>query len=124
MPEVIWKSYIDYEISQGEPDRVRQLYERLLERTQHVKVWTAYAKFEIDNAVHESGVAKIVLARNIFERANDFLKHRRDMKNRALLLDSWQKFENDFGDEKSLNKIMNRMPQMVKQKRRLMNEEE
>lgn len=38
MPEVLWKSYIDFEIEQEEFDRTRQLYERLLERTQHVKV--------------------------------------------------------------------------------------
>lgn len=38
MPEVVWKAYIDFEIEQEQFDRARQLYERLLERTQHVKV--------------------------------------------------------------------------------------
>ena len=38
MPELVWKSYIDFEISQEEPERARQLYERLLEKTLHVKV--------------------------------------------------------------------------------------
>lgn len=38
MPEVIWKAYIDFEIEQADYDRARQIYERLLERTQHVKV--------------------------------------------------------------------------------------
>lgn len=38
MPEVLWKSYIDYEISQEEFSNARNLYERLLERTMHVKV--------------------------------------------------------------------------------------
>ena len=37
MPEILWKSYIDFETEQEEFDRTRQLYERLLERTQHVK---------------------------------------------------------------------------------------
>lgn len=38
MPELLWKSYIDFEISQDETENARQLFERLLERTLHVKV--------------------------------------------------------------------------------------
>jgi crooked neck len=38
MPEVLWKSYIDFETLQGETDKARKLYERLLERTNHFKV--------------------------------------------------------------------------------------
>ena len=38
MPEMLWKSYIDFEISQGEWERTRALYRNLLERTKHVKV--------------------------------------------------------------------------------------
>ena len=38
MPEVLWKSYIDFEIEQSEHDNTRGLYRRLLERTRHVKV--------------------------------------------------------------------------------------
>ena len=40
MPETLWKSYIDFEINQGENERTRALYRALLERTKHVKVWT------------------------------------------------------------------------------------
>lgn len=38
MPELLWKSYIDFEIAQDETENARQLFERLLERTLHVKV--------------------------------------------------------------------------------------
>lgn len=38
MPEVLWKAYIDFEIEQEEYHKTRQLYRRLLQRTQHVKV--------------------------------------------------------------------------------------
>ena len=44
-------SYIDFEISQGQLANTRNLYERLLEKTQHVKVFISFAKFE-----HESGM--------------------------------------------------------------------
>ena len=39
MPDVLWKAYIDFERSQDEPEKARQLYERLIERTLHVKVY-------------------------------------------------------------------------------------
>lgn len=46
MPELIWKSWIDYEYGEEEFDRTRDLYERLLRRTSHVKVWVSFAQFE------------------------------------------------------------------------------
>ncbi|KZC11309.1 Protein crooked neck [Dufourea novaeangliae] len=49
MPELLWKSYIDFEIAQDETENARQLFERLIERTLHVKVWIAYAKFELSD---------------------------------------------------------------------------
>lgn len=39
--QVLWKSYIDFEIEQEEFGNTRNLYKRLLQRTQHVKVRTA-----------------------------------------------------------------------------------
>lgn len=44
MPEALWKGYIDFEIGQGNRERTRLLYERLLDRTKHVKVWLSYAR--------------------------------------------------------------------------------
>lgn len=38
MPELLWKAYVDFECGQGEVAKARKLYERLLERTHHVKV--------------------------------------------------------------------------------------
>ena len=46
-PEILWKAYIDFETEEGERGRCRALYERLLERTQHVKVWISFAQFEL-----------------------------------------------------------------------------
>lgn len=40
------QAYIDFEIAEREFERTRQLYERLLDRTKHLKVWISYAKFE------------------------------------------------------------------------------
>ena len=43
MPEVLWKAYIDFEVNESEWDNARQLYLRLLERTDHVKVLLFYS---------------------------------------------------------------------------------
>jgi crooked neck len=37
-PERLWMQYIDFEIGLDNREQARRLYERLLERTQHVKV--------------------------------------------------------------------------------------
>ncbi|WMV20612.1 hypothetical protein MTR67_013997 [Solanum verrucosum] len=38
IPELLWKAYIDFEISEGEFERTRALYERLLNRTKHLNI--------------------------------------------------------------------------------------
>ena len=58
-PEAVWKKYVDLEIflehnpdeddgdgAAGGPPRAATLYERLLERTGHVKVYLSYAAYE------------------------------------------------------------------------------
>ncbi|POY71847.1 hypothetical protein BMF94_5208 [Rhodotorula taiwanensis] len=54
MPELIWKSWIDFEYDEEEYDRARELYERLLRRTSHVKVWVSFAQFEANVGLAEA----------------------------------------------------------------------
>ncbi|KAI9778767.1 MAG: NineTeen Complex (NTC) component [Peltula sp. TS41687] len=96
MPELLWKAYIDFEEEEGEYDRTRQLYERLLEKTGHVKVWISYAHFEINvpdeenegegedeesRPVSEEAKRR---ARQIFERAYKIMKEK-DLKEEVSL---------------------------------------
>ncbi|KAK6035352.1 HAT repeat protein, partial [Cooperia oncophora] len=37
MPEILWKAYIDFEINAEEYEKARDLYEALLQRTNHIK---------------------------------------------------------------------------------------
>jgi crooked neck len=46
MPELLWKAYIDFEVEEGERERARALYERLVANSGHWKVWVAFALFE------------------------------------------------------------------------------
>lgn len=53
MPEVVWKAYIDFEFDEREWSRVEDLYERLLQKTGHVKVWISYAQSFMAAAIAE-----------------------------------------------------------------------
>lgn len=121
MPELLWKAYIDFEIAQEEPENARQLYERLLERTSHVKVWLSYAKFEL-NQESEDGM-NTRLARRIFERGNDNLKSCPDKENRVLLFENWKEFENMHGDEAAQAKITSKMPKRIKKRQKVIDDE-
>lgn len=57
----------DMELEYGEHERVAQLYERLLERTKHIKVWISYAQFL-------QTTENITAARDIHSRAYSHFK--------------------------------------------------
>lgn len=59
IPEILWKAYIDFEVELEDWDKARDLYERLLDKTKHVKVWLSYAKFE--TSIEEFGNAREVI---------------------------------------------------------------
>ncbi|KAF5112854.1 hypothetical protein DV113_001262 [Geotrichum candidum] len=89
MPELVWKRYIEFETEEEEYERARNLYEILVEKTGHVKVWISYAMFELqvpdENApppeneedeeieLEVTDEAKIK-ARAVFQRAWDYFK--------------------------------------------------
>merc|ERR1719219_2063995 len=72
MPEILWKAYIDFEIEQEETDRARDLYRRLLSKTQHVKVWMSFAQFELSG--EEEAEDRVSQARSVYEEGNRSLR--------------------------------------------------
>ena len=102
-PEVIWKAFIDFEIELENCEKVRELYGRLLEKTKHLKVWLSYAKFEIS-------VNQADFARKILEKAEVFFKNSQNKEDRAILLEEWLEIEKEIGDEKSVQKIEEKLP--------------
>lgn len=112
MPELLWKNYIDFEISESEGKNARSLYNRLLERTGHVKVWISYAQFE-GSPVGNS----LDAARSTFQKAYDRLKEDGLKEERVLLLDAWRVFEKAKGDLASVCKVEKMMPRRVKRKK-------
>ncbi|KAI0159537.1 cell cycle control protein [Xylariaceae sp. FL1272] len=131
MPELLWKAYIDFEEEEGEYERTRDLYERLLEKTDHVKVWISYAHFEInipddeEEAEEEEAEEKPVSeeakarARKVFERAHKSMKDKELKEERVSLLNAWLSFERTHGSEEDIEKVQKQMPRKTKRRRRL-----
>ncbi|XP_072167131.1 crooked neck-like protein 1 [Diadema setosum] len=119
MPEVLWKSFIDFEVEQEEWDNARGLYRRLLERTQHVKVWISFAKCELSVGAGDC----VVRSRSVYEEAHKSLRHAEEKEERLMLLEAWQEFENEFGDDESVQKVQEQMPTKVKKRRKIQTED-
>ncbi|TKA75396.1 Pre-mRNA-splicing factor clf1 [Cryomyces minteri] len=130
MPELLWKAYIDFEEEEGEYDRTRQLYERLLQKTDHVKVWISYALFEInvpdsEEEEEEGDEAKPISeaakerARKIFQRGYKSMKEKDLKEERVALLTAWKSFETTHGSASDLEKVEAQMPRRVKKRRKL-----
>lgn len=140
MPELLWKEYIDFEISESEFQRTRELYERLLDRTKHLKVWMSYAQFEAsamdvkDLDLPEEDVQEYILeqkklclqrARRVFERGvNYFRTSAPELKEeRAMLLDLWEKTEIKFGELGDPDPVRAKLPKKLKRRRQIENED-
>lgn len=130
MPELLWKAYIDFEEEEGEYDRTRQLYERLLDKTDHVKVWISYAHFEInvpdegeegdeEEEDHPISEEAKVRARKVFGRAYASMRDKELKEERVALLNAWKSFENTHGSAEDIVKVDKQMPRKVKRRRKL-----
>ncbi|NXU26401.1 CRNL1 protein, partial [Thalassarche chlororhynchos] len=119
MPEVLWKSYIDFEIEQEEYEKTRNLYRRLLQRTQHVKVWISFAQFELSAGREES----LSRCRQIYEEANKAMRNCEEKEERVMLLESWRSFEEEFGTDTTKERIDKLMPEKIKKRRKLQAED-
>ncbi|KAK3394558.1 hypothetical protein B0H63DRAFT_461268 [Podospora didyma] len=130
MPEVVWKAYIDFEEEEGEYEKTRELYERLLEKADHPKVWISYAQFEINIPEDDGGAEEDeeerpvsdeakVRARKVFERALKSMKDRDLKAERVSLLNAWLAFEKTHGSDEDIEKIQKQLPRKTKKKRRL-----
>jgi crooked neck len=147
MPEIVWKSYIDFEIEQQDFAKVRGLYKRLLEKTQHVKVWLSFAQFEINlvnqqeqqqsggegdktdnennnNNNNNNEEKRYENVRGVYKKAFDELKNAPNKESRVLILDAWKEFENTL--DKKVSKydyVAGLAPKEIMKRRKLTNED-
>merc|ERR1712228_907415 len=98
-----------------ESDRARDLYKRLLDRTQHVKVWLSFAQFKLQ-VDHDD---KLIQARHVYEEANKALRQAREKEERLMLLEAWRDFESSEGTEATQKQVADLMPRRVKKRRKV-----
>lgn len=113
--ENVWKSYIDFEISIENYEEARQLFRKLLDQTNHVKVWLGYAKFELENAGSYEN------CRKAYEEAYNYFKNEEpDLKEeRLMILEAWIEMEKQNGTEENYEKVKAKMPKRVKKRRKI-----
>lgn len=114
-PENIWKAFIDFEISLENFDAARKLFRKLLDQTNHVKVWVGFAKFELDNAVSYEN------CRNVYNEAyNNFKTEQPDLKEeRLMILEAWIAMEKEHGSQANYQEVKKKMPKRVKKRRKI-----
>lgn len=85
-PEAIWKVHIDYLCDLKDFEATRNIYERLLEVTEHVKVWISYANFEAQLESSDSlSKAKSIIYRALISMTVQNLEIERE-----LVTDAWK----------------------------------
>ncbi|KAF0893165.1 hypothetical protein E2562_023192 [Oryza meyeriana var. granulata] len=135
-PELLWKEYLNFEKDENELGRTRELYERLLDKTKHLKVWISYADFEASaglrnedtgcekskNAIknQDSLMERVQRSRAVFERAFDYFSNSAPelQEEMSILLKEWLGKEISFGgigdvslvQSKTLRKVMRKRP--------------
>lgn len=116
IPELVWKAAIDLEFEDGNLDKVRDLYERLLELSQyHLKVWVSYANMEV--ATDDStGMER---SRQILQRAYDHFKSTQANTERLVLLEAWKELETQHGSSEDVQKIVSKFPRRIKKRRKV-----
>jgi crooked neck len=147
MPDLVWKAYIEFEEEERQYDKVRDLYRRLLQKAEHIKVWIAFATFELsvpdtdDETEEEQPVSEAAKARarSVFDEANQSYKSRilkvksradldqqekeeleKNLKeDRAKLLRAWKSFETTHGSPEDIESIEKKLPSRVNKKRRI-----
>ncbi|OEH75929.1 crooked neck family 1 protein isoform 2 [Cyclospora cayetanensis] len=107
----IWKTYIDMEVNWGAFDRARALYERLLDKTQHVNAFKGYATFEWKKAEQKDR------SRQVLNRGLDVCKTNGWDEERAALLEHWLALEREGGDAQAIQRVFRLLPKKIKKRK-------
>ncbi|KAL6533404.1 Crooked neck-like protein 1 [Orobanche minor] len=124
--ELLWKAYIDFEISECEYERSRTLYERLLNRTKHSKGWISYAKFEASTTM-DSELSECEAKEKCIERGREVclkggaltileLRAPESKEERTTLLEEWLKTEISFGEDGNVDLVNTKLPKKVEKR--------
>eukprot|EP00397_Hematodinium_sp_SG-2012_P027298 GEMP01028675.1.p1 GENE.GEMP01028675.1~~GEMP01028675.1.p1 ORF type:complete len:614 (+),score=108.63 GEMP01028675.1:206-1843(+) len=110
MPELLWKRYIDLNVANEDFPAARSLYERLLQKSHHIRVYKAFADFEAQLGQDVEAARKIL--KDGLTRCKDEQKN----EDRANLLDHWIQLEKEQGNTPEMDELVARRPQKVRRR--------
>ena len=90
-----------------------------------LQVWISFANSEMAAIDHPDDATRIAHARAIFEKGHNALKSKDAREERVILLEAWREFERNImssgkvDNDTELVKIEERMPKVVKKRRRV-----
>ena len=110
-PEEVWKSFISFEIENSEVQNAWNLYLDLIEKTQHFKAYLNYAQFEL----RHSGIEA---AREVYWKAESVFRTK-EKDARVLIFNAWLWFEEESGQEETLQSLLELKPKKVRKRRKI-----
>jgi len=117
MPELVWKRYIDLEVSHDEMEMARKVWLKLVSKSNHVRVYIAYSEFEALQA------QAMPMARESLEQGIKSFKGENRCDERAMLLEHWLKLEREYGCPKTAEDLERRQAKRVKKRRSVRGED-
>lgn len=109
-PEHLWKAAIDLEVEHGQPRDVLKLYNSLLEKSRHVKVYLSLGLY----CVSQEMVGRM---REVFGEADALFKVERMNEERAAIINNWFECEVQLGDQVWVEKVRQKLPKKIKKQR-------
>ena len=111
MPEMVWKGWINISTELGDYEKVREVYQNLLDLTTHTKVWLSFAKFEED-------IENIKGASQIFVQAYSYFKENNNNAERLVVLEKWIELAEKHIPDK-VDELKKKLPTKVVKRRRI-----
>ena len=111
----IWSRYIEFELENGELDKVADLYRRFLKKFDSPQWWFAFVDFELDQR------KDLEAARKVVQQAADHYKFQGHDEQRARVMEKWLLVERIAGTEDDIERVWRLQPKKVKRTRTVVN---
>ena len=105
---LFYKTFIEFEQTLGEYDKVIDLYEEWLTIDDSPTTWSNYALF--------MALVHVNKGRDIYKKAYEAYKQRELIEERINLLELWKNYEMMHGDAASVDSVIQMLPKLVKTK--------
>lgn len=131
----LFETCVEFYRDEMKYDHIRDMYRDLLEQSPSSSDWISFALFEstipsksqleayLNSESEEFELTidqvQIESTRKIFEEAEDYFKNKDAKQERLEVLDAWKEYEEVHGTSESIEKVMKKLPTVVKKRRNI-----